>query len=89
MGIWVIGVAAAGHDILASVPLFADPQNGMCQYVWISLNLGNLQESDIQRRVPILQFTLRNVMAMQFRLFMSAGEWGLLMAWGKSQVQVC
>ena len=41
----------------------------------------------IQNRVPILQFTLRNITAMQFRQFMSAGEYSLLMTWGKSQAQ--
>lgn len=70
----------ADHDTLASASLFADLQSGMCQCVCISLIPGNLQEATIQRRVPILQFTLRNVMAMQFRLFMSAGECSLLMA---------
>lgn len=60
---------------------FADPKDGMCQRACSWLIPGNLQETDVQSRVPIHQFVLWNITAKRFRTFMSAGEGSLLKTW--------
>ena len=74
----LLRVTAFQHLLLS----FADPENGMCQCACSWLIPGNLQETDVQSRVPIYQFILRNVTAKRFRTFMSAGEGSLLKIWG-------
>ena len=74
----LLRVTAFQHLLLSC----ADPENGKCQCACSWLIPRNLQETDVQSRVPIYKFILRNITAKWFRTFMSAGESSLLKTWG-------